>query len=172
MSNRKAFTARLISMLSLDRVYRVYLTDGAVFFIRIGGQGGFARGIAAQFGALGALFLRATQKRSQADRMRKLEKLDMTHPSAHLSAHKHNFTVPVSEFEESVLQPPPALGGHGQHHGRWVFKLRGQKPMTLQLETLEEMQAAYEILPNFLGGRHKTRVVWHAGKSMFIKGAA
>src|SRR5689334_7971719 len=41
------FDARLISTFTFDRVYRIYIKDQTLYFIRIGGQAGFSQGLAA-----------------------------------------------------------------------------------------------------------------------------
>ena len=73
MSN--AFNARYISNLSLDRLYRVYIERGEMFFIRIGGQAGVAVGVAAQFGVVGALVLKSLKKRGDEKLALKISEL-------------------------------------------------------------------------------------------------
>lgn len=165
-----AFNARFTSTFTPDRLYRVYLERGEVFFIRIGGQGGGGRALAHQFGLLGGLVWKLIQKRVEAKFQARVARVDMRHPSMQIRAHKHNLRVAAPEFESSTLEPPKAVAGHGEHYGRWLAKLRGRKPMTLQLETLEDMQRAVDLLPRFLP-QHSNSVVWNAAKNRFDKRA-
>lgn len=161
----KAFNGHYLSALTPDRIYRVYPTRDEVFFIRVGGQPlgtPDARG-------LEGLLLRWLWERAQAKLSERCQKLDAEHPSLHLKAHKHNFRATAADFEESRLDPAKTLGGHGPHYGRWVFKLRDKKPMTLQLETLTEMQMAYQTLGECVGPEHEVNVEWSPAKGAFVK---
>ena len=169
MSN--AFNARYISNLSLDRLYRVYVERGEMFFIKIGGQAGVAVGVAAQFGVVGAMVLRSLKKRGDEKLALKISEQDRQHPSAHLSAHKHNFQTASTAVEHSSLEPPATIGAHGEHFGRWKLKLRDAKEMLFQFESLDDMRAAHALLP-FLGSAHVTNVVWDTAKNRFAKRVA
>jgi hypothetical protein len=103
----------VISTFSPDRLYRVTIERGEVYFIRIGGQSGVAVGVASQFGVFGALFPHMLKKRT--DR-----------------------------------------------------KLAG-KEMSFQFETVDDMRAAYDLLPA-LGGVHLSDVVYDAARNRFAKG--
>lgn len=162
-----AFNGRLISAVSVDRLYRVLFDHGEVFFIQIGSQS-MGQIFAASFGLLGALIYAPFQRKAQAKLAARIRDLDMQPPSMSLAVGKHNFSAAVSDFESSALQAAPALGQHGPHLGRWVIQLRGQKPMTLQLETEDDMQRAFEILPAAIGA-HVNQVAWDAVKSKFVK---
>jgi len=163
-----AFNARFTSTFTPDRLYRVYLERGEAFFIRIGGQGGGGRALAHQFGLLGGLVWNLIKKRVEAKFRARLAAVDMRHPSMQVRAHKHNFRAAAPEFESSTLEPATTIASHGEHFGRWLVKLRGRKPMTLQLETLADMQRAVDLLPRFLP-RHSSNVVWNAAKNRFDK---
>ncbi|HKY32463.1 MAG TPA: hypothetical protein VJV23_08010 [Candidatus Polarisedimenticolia bacterium] len=166
-----AFHARFISTWTPDRLYRVYIDRGEIFFIRVGGQAGFAEGAALQLGLLGGFILRAIRRRNAARRAARAEELDRQHPSAHLSAHKHNIHAAVSAVESSSLEPPAALGAHGEHFGRWKLTLRGSKPMLLQLETIEDMTAAHQALAG-LGAAHVSKVAYDPASGRFAKAPA
>jgi len=154
-----AFNARLVSIWTPDRLYRVYIVRGEMFLIRIGGQGGFAQGVASQFGLLGAYLLKAHNRRSAAKLAARVAELDRLAPSVHLSTHKHNLHVMASSVERSALEPAPVIGAHGEHCGRWRLKVRDAGERLFQLETPEDMMAAHELLPT-LGCPHVSKVVW------------
>lgn len=162
-----AFNGRLLSALSPDRLYRVFFTPGEVFFIQIGGQS-IGPIIAAQFGFLGQSIYLPIQEKARAKLEAKVRELDAQPPSAHLAASKHNFSAVISDIEKSTLQAAATFGQHGPHFGRWVLQLRGRKPMTLQLETADDMQRALETLPLAIG-IHENQVAWDATKGKFTK---
>lgn len=162
-----AFNARFTSTFSLDRLYRVYLERGEVYFIRIGGQGG-GPALAAQFGLLGGLVWNLVKKRVEAKFRARVALVDRRHPSVELRSHKHNFRAATPEFETSVLEPAAVVAGHGPHVGRWIVKLRGRKKITLQLETVEDMTLAVDLLPRFLP-QHSNHVAWNPQKETFEK---
>ncbi len=162
-----AFNATLISTFTSDRFYRVYFGRGEVFFIQIGGQS-FGQIVASSFGALGALIYAPIQRQAQAKLAARIRDLDMQPPDLSLAAGKHNFRALVADVESSTLQAPPALRQHGPHLGRWVLQLRGQKPLTLQLETQDDMRRAFETLPAAIGA-HVNQVAWDAARNKFVK---
>ena len=167
----RAFNATLVSTFSPDRLYRIYVDRGEVFFIRIGGQNVVATALASHLGLLGIFIRRALKKRADAKLAMTIAELDRQHPSSHLAAHKHNLHTPTTAIETSVLEPAAVMGAHGNHVGRWRLKLRESKEMLFQLETLEEMKAAHALLPT-IGGLHVTNVVWDPAKEKFTKAAA
>ena len=160
-----AFNCKLISTFSADRVYRVFLVPEGTFFIQIGGQN-LGQAMAMHFGLLGGLVYSAIEKRSRAKLEQKIQKLDLVHPSAHLGSGTHNFHAMNSDVEISILQPRARYRGHGPHSGRWIFKVRGQKEMTLELETPGDMQKAYDLLPAAIAV-HANKVVWNPSRSTF-----
>ncbi len=164
----KAFNGHYLSALTPDRIYRVYPTRDEVFFIRVGGQPLVPAGTTTFSGLVG-LLLQGLWKRAQVKMKERCQKLDAEHPSLHLKAHKHSFRATAADFEESRLDSPKTLGGHGPHYGRWVFKLRDKKSMTLQLESLSEMQMAYQTLGESVGSVHQLNVEWSPSKGAFVK---
>lgn len=169
MSAIAPFSARLISTWSLDRLYRVYPTKEYLFFIRIGGQGAVARAAAVQFGILGGMILGYFEKRASARLADGLRDLDAQDPHALIGRHKHDFRVGLVEVESSRIGPAARVGTHGPHVGRWVLTPRGRKPITLQLEKVEDMKAAIDGVAAVAGPRHQNVVVWNADSGRFVK---
>ncbi len=167
----RAFNARYLSAFTPDRVYRVYLSRGETFFIRIGGQP-WSQDIASAFGLLGPLMLEPMLRRAAAKLRERCSQLDAQDPGLHLKAHKHNFRAAVSDFEQSSLNPASGFASHGQHYGRWDFQVRGRRSMTLQFDTLSDMQAAYQMLGDTLGPVHQVNVDWSPSQDRFVKRAS
>ncbi len=169
MSN--AFNARFVSAFTPDRLYRVYVDRGEIFCIRIGGQGGLAEAVALHLGLLGALAMKSLKERSEEKVAARAADVDQKHPSTQLAAHKHNFHAASGALESSSLEPAAAIRAHGEHVGRWRLKFRDKKEMVFQLETLEEMRTAYQLLPS-LGSVHVNHVVYDALSKKFAKAPA
>ena len=162
-----AFNGRLVSALSADRLYRVRIDRGEILFIQIGGQE-IGQAIALQFGLLGALIYAPIKRKAQAKLEARIRDLDAQPSSTNLATGDHDFRATASDFESSALQAAPAIGGHGKHFGRWVLRLRGQKPMTLQVESEDDMRRALEALPLAIA-THVNQVAWDATKRKFAK---
>lgn len=167
--DRINFNARMLNTWTPDRLYRVYLMRDELFFIRIGGQRLMSDAVAVQFGLLGAAIAKATGKRTENKMAAKLAELDQIPPSLLLSRHKHNFRALRSEVVETNLNPPSTFASHGEHYGRWKITLRNQKPMTLQLEQLADMQTALQALPHFFGPLLDVTVRFDLSKQRYVK---
>jgi len=164
-----AFNARFVSNFTPDRLYRVTVERGEIYFIKVGGQGGLSLGVTSQFGILGVFIQRLLDRRREEKLAARVDGVDRMHPSSQLSAHKHNLHAAATSIETSSLEPPAKIPGHGPHVGRWKLKLRDGKPMLFQLETFDEMRTAHELLPT-LGTSHRTNVVYDANKMKFVPG--
>jgi len=161
-----AFNARATFTWSGDRMYRVYLTNDALYFIRIGGQGGMDVAVAAGFGALGGAALSLMRKRGQTKEEERRAAIDAQGPQALLDAHKHNFRLFPSDVRESSIEPAAAPGWHGPHSGRWLVTT-GEQKLSLQFETPEDMVVALAHLPRLLGDRLRVNVAWSEKKGRF-----
>jgi hypothetical protein len=168
MATPNAFNARATFALSADRLYRVYVKEGALYFIRIGGQGGLEMALVGGFGLLGGLAARAIKRRTDKGTKRKLLEMDQRPPQELLQVHKHNFRLYSNEVLESVIDPPAGFAGHGPHVGRWqVTRVPDGKKTSLQFEQLEDMRTALALLPPLLGARLEVNVQWNEGKKRF-----
>jgi hypothetical protein len=146
-----AFNARSVSTFGLDRLYRVYLRQGELFFIKIGGQGGAGAAVAMQFGLLGALAQSWLSERSARSLKQKLDQFDRLDPRSLLGRDKNNFRLVPAEVVESSLEPAAKLQMHGAHVGIWKLHLRNRTTYTLQFEEKGEMDRALAVLPTLLG---------------------
>ncbi len=160
-----AFNIRNVRAISADRKYRVYFRSGEFFFVRIGGQNMDA--IAMQFGLLGGLI--AAWYRGGEMSPDKLENLDTTTPKELLALHKHNFSLPVSDFVESEIEPPPLLPQHGPCAGRWTVRLSDGSKWLFEFEDLEQIEAALRYLPPLLGETIRVGVQWDEKKCRYRK---
>jgi hypothetical protein len=162
-----AFNARAIFTWSADRVYRVYVRDDALYFIRIGGQN-LGTAVAAQFGLVGALVGQAVQKRTEAKRQATTAAQDQQDAQDLLSRHKDNFRIVSGEALASSVEPPTNPAGHGVHLARWLLTLPDKK-LTLQLEQRADVEAVLAHLPRFFGDKLNVNVRWDEGKKRYQK---
>jgi hypothetical protein len=146
------FNARATFAWKRDRLYRVYILEEALYFIRIGGQGGVGEAAAGSLGLLGAGALHVFRQRGKKKQAERLAVQDQRHPEQYLSAHKHNFRLRSTEVTGSSIEPPALFGSHGTQFGRWLIAWAGGK-MSLQFEQLEDMRTAVAHLPALLGPR-------------------
>ena len=168
MATANAFNARATFTIRMDRLYRVYVQDGALYFIRIGGQGGLELALVGGFGLLGGLAAGAIRRRTGGGQKRKVLETDRQRPEDLLPAHKENFRLYCSEVLESVIEPPAAFVSHGVHVGRWqITRAPDGKKTSLQFEQLEDMRTALALLPPLLGVKLKVNVQWNEGKKRF-----
>jgi hypothetical protein len=63
------------------------------------------------------------------------------------------------------------IGAHREHFGRWRLTFREGKRMLFQLETIEDMRMAYQLLPS-LGTVHVNNVVYDSLGERFVKAPA
>ena len=168
ISNAAAFNARATFTWTSDRLYRIYVTDGKLFFVRIGGQGGMEMAVAGSFGMLGALFLHAAKSRSDRKQQSQLTVLDQQHPQELLCAHKHSFSLAPGDVVSSSIEPA-SVAMHGLHVGSWILSLLDGQKWTLQFEDLDDMRVALELLPPLLGSRLQVNAQWNEQKKRFEK---
>ena len=167
MSMQVPFNVRSLFTWKSDRLYRVYHSSGNLYFIRIGGQGGWEHGFHAHPIAtvIGGLVLGLLKRRTEA----KLDQLDHTDPMELVRNHKDSFSLSPSEASETSIEPRAGLGSHGMQFGRWLLSdYRGAK-WCFQFETLEDMQWALHILPGFFGEKLVVNVQWDPKRTQFVR---
>jgi len=162
-----AFNARAIFTWSADRVYRVYVQDDALYFIRIGGQG-LGTALGAGFGMVGALVGQTLEERAAVKRGAKLAAQDVEGPQSLLDRHKDNFRVLPGDAQSSSIEPPATFPGHGPQVGRWLLALRDKK-LTLEFPEMVDMEVALAHLPRFFGERLQVNVRWDEHKKRYQK---
>jgi hypothetical protein len=162
-----AFNARAVFAFSADRLYRVYVRDDALYFIRTGGQD-VSKAVTAQFGLAGALVGHALQKRADGKRQAKTAAQDQQDAQDLLAKHKDNFRLVSGDVLATSIEPPAGPAGHGPHITRWLLTLPDKK-WTLQLEQKPDVELALAHLPRFFGDRLKVNVRWDEGKKKYVK---
>lgn len=165
-----AFNARTLAQIfAADRLFRVYLAPGGMFFIRIGGPRHDQ--LAVHFGLVGWIISNMTMKHRQRAADERAADLDQASLRDRLEDHKDNFREPYSEIVSSVIQTGTSFltGMSGQHAGRWTLEFENRKTMRLQFDTIDDMRIAVQELPKVLGDAHINRVEWNAKKQKYVK---
>jgi hypothetical protein len=165
-----AFNVRATYAWKPDRLYRVYVRSGQLYFIRIGGQNwALAQALEMQLGPLGDALGRSVRNRSDEKMRKRIEEADRIPPEIRVRDHAHNLRIGVEDILECEIIEPGRLASHGQRYGRWNIGLRAGKRMKLQFEVLEDMQCALDLLPAQLGDRLSVRVHWDDLLGRFVK---
>ena len=145
------FNARFVSLMSLDRLYRVCFRDSELYFIRIGGQGGVYETLPHVLGPLGGFVGGFLRKRAAESEAAISAEVDESHPVLYMRKHKHNFKLNPASIKASSIRPPAAFSLHGAQIGRWKLLLRDGKNMNFQFESVDDMDLALLSLPAVLG---------------------
>lgn len=167
-----AFNTRAVYTWKPDRLYRVYISSGQLYFIRIGGQGyALAQALELQLGPFGQMLGRSVQRRSDEKLRKRVEETDRIPPEIRVREHAHNLRVGVEQIADSAILPPGRMASHGPRFGRWNIGLRDGFEIKLQFEGLGEMQRALELLPPLLGNRLVVDVQWDELLGQYVKRA-
>lgn len=169
MKADRAFSARAISTFGLDRLYRVYLSGNQLAFIKIGGQGGVAQGIAAPFGFLGGLLFGWWQKRSRQKLEQRLAVEDRQNLRDLLARDGSNFVLDRGQVVRATIEAAWPMGFHGPQHGIWKFEETNGTKHTLQFEDPAEMREALAILPGLLGPALSVKAEWNEKAGRYTK---
>lgn len=151
-----------------DRLYRVYLDDDTLYFIRIGGQFAYAKvqpnpGLGLVGAIPGALAI--------AERILPPEEIaafDQTPPRQLLGEHEHNMAVPLEAVASASIVPRRVLSGHGTHWGRWLLTLTDNAKWTFQFMKPDDMEVGIGVLPQVLGERLQVKVRWDEARNKFV----
>jgi hypothetical protein len=154
--------AKLVSTFTLDRVYRIYIKDQTLYFIRIGGQGGVSQGLAAGGaggggiigGIIGGL-LAGWWRSREAQKLQAQTAADLlSHPKDLLSRHRHNFQLSPAEVDFAAIEEPSG-SSHGFNFARLIFRLKNNRKLRMQIEEAEYVDVAIQTLPELLGPKMK-----------------
>src|SRR5262245_31929112 len=104
-----SFNARACYTVAADRIYRIELHDGSLYFLRTGGQFDVDRGVPGA-GALPVMLLAAGEALLRAHKEEELIARDpSSNPEALLSIHPHNFKLGVGDIKRAALLPKKSL---------------------------------------------------------------
>ncbi|MCK6558841.1 hypothetical protein HUU39_01600 [candidate division KSB1 bacterium] len=174
MEDQLAFNARAVFTWRSDRLYRVHLSGNELFFIRLGGQGGWREGaLGGMHGQpLGLLLLPVVwllDRWAQKKREAKMARSDARPPQLQVREHIHNFRLAASDVVAASLEPPARLQLHGYHVGRWRLVTAGGQKFNFQFETLADMQWAQAILSRVLADRLQISVRWDPRRGRSVR---
>lgn len=141
----RSFSVTAVYTFSRDQLYRVFVEDGNLYFIRMAGQLGI---------------------HSVSHGM--VEALDEQSPRELVGKSKHEMTIAIEDVSSSSLDPPAAFGGHGVHAGVWRLAANGKK-WKFQIPDVDEMKRASVTLPAALGSTLEITAYWNEEKQKFTK---
>lgn len=158
-----AFNAKRVSKSGWCRLFRIYVSDGQVYFIRVGGhlasewemQKPSLHTIyhAGWLGILGELLLR---KIVRGRAQRRMAAADQDGPEMALSRHRRSFKCRFSDFERALFDTR-ILNSRVGGNGRWTFSTQDQGKQDFRLMTILDRKIAMDTLPKSLGDRLQVR---------------
>jgi hypothetical protein len=165
------FRARSVHTFAADRIYRVEIYNGAICFLRIGGQFNVDRGPDISMDSLpayailgaGELLFRKHRREELIARNPALRPEDL------LEIHPHNFKIAPAAVLEAVLLPRRWYAFLRAHHGRLALTLVDETTWEFHFERLDDMRQAYAHLGAVLGGRFRAEVAWDEKKQRFVR---
>jgi hypothetical protein len=164
-----AFNARVIPrVLTTEKLFRVYLAPGGLFFSRIGGPR--IDPVAIHFGLVGLLIASLMAKGRDRKAEEKAAELDQLSLRDRLEDHGDNFREAFTDVAASRIDPPASfLNSTGKHYGRWVLEFQERKSLIMQFDSLDDMHIAFDELPKVLGDKHLNKVEWNDTKQKYVK---
>jgi TonB family protein len=148
-----AFNVRAIFKFKPDRLYRVYVDDSHLTFVRIGGQSyGLVFALETQLGAIGRYLARSIRAGEDEKAARASLEADAFGPTAHLQGHRHNFQIPLGSISSATIRKPKSLA-HGFALALWTISYVPTGPERFQFESGPDLDRALTSLPGALGSR-------------------
>ena len=150
-----SFEARQGNTWTADVRYQIFATPDRLVAVRTGGQfaGQSRQLLAHQLGLIGVLvhklFLEKREARRKTEQAKALELCTM---SDLLARHPKNFEVPLHAVKRARIDRV-RFSFHGPAKARLVLEPQNQKPLTLLLQSEEQLDACRTLLADVLDGR-------------------
>ncbi len=150
-----SFDVRQGNTWSSDVSYRIFVGPDRAVAVRTGGQfsGQSRQLLAHQLGLIGVLvhkvFLEKREARAKAEQAKALESLTM---SDLLAGHPKNFELPFHALKRARIDRQ-RFSLHGAAVARLVIEPQNRKPLTLLLQSKEQLEACRTLLAAVLDGR-------------------
>lgn len=174
MNDSVSFNARALFTVAADRIYRVEMRNGMMYFLRIGGQfdldrGKIAPGVPGKAPAV--MILAVGEALFRTHKAEELIARDPTKdPDELVGIHPHNFKLAPSDIKQVTLLPKKwLLSFFRPHFGRLVIEQVDGKSQEYHLERLEDLQIAYKHLQVLLGDKVQARIRWDDQQRCFVK---
>jgi hypothetical protein len=173
MISSVSFNARACFTIAPDRIYRIELHKGAIYFLRTGGQFDLDRGLTQARGLEGIAAVLVLATGEALLRNHKKEELIArdpgTDPEALLGIHPHNSKLVPSDIARASLLPKKWFLALFRHHfGRLLLEPVHGERREYHFETLADVQTAYACLPPLLGDKLDMRIHWDENGSRFL----
>jgi hypothetical protein len=166
------FNARSVHTMVPDRIYRVELRGGSLYFLRVGGQFDLDRERIIVPEHVPAVFLLAVgealfRKRKQEELIARDANQD---PEELLRIHPHNFKLTPADIRRATFLPKKwFLALFRRHFGCLVLELADGQRLEFHFEQPEDLRTAFEHLGGLLGGLLQREIVWDPEKGRFVR---
>ena len=170
MTDSISFNARACCTTATDRIYRVELRNGFLYFLRIGGQFDLDRGIHQPAGAAGVLLLAAGEALLRKHKKEEMVARDPNRdPEELLGIHPHNFKLGSANIASATLLPKKGfLALFRPHFGRLIIEQIDGNRQEFHFERLDDLRKAFEHLPALLGDKLDSRIHWDKNQGRFL----
>jgi hypothetical protein len=167
LDDMNAFNARTHVGLKGDMLFRIYLTDQQLYFIKVGGSNTQGQMIAIQFGLLGALSAYYLNKRNKKKTQQKLNSVAGVSPEQLLAQDKVNTVAPLDAFSELALNAGSFW--NSARYGTWTFRDAKGKKRVYRFDDGDNFEAAAQRLGVTFGERLEVKGRWDASRKRVVR---
>lgn len=174
MSDSTNFVARSVHVIASDRIYRVDLRNGSLYFLRIGGQFNVDRGLGQppMPGKAAAVMILSAgeglfRKHKEVELLARDSSQD---PEDLLRIHPHNFKLLPGDIRKASFLPKKwFLSLFRPHYGRLILELQDGNRREFHFENAEDIQTALTCLPGLLVDRIDCKIAWDQESQKVVK---
>ena len=167
LNDMSAFNVRVVQTWRGDNLFRCYVVDDSLYFIRVGGSKQRNAAVGAQFGLVGALIIYFKKKRDAKKQQETLNTIAGADPRELIASHKYNFVLPTADVSGALLRPPAWLGGDAK--ARLTFTLATGKKRQCSFDDVDNAQLAIAQLGAALGSKLDVQASYDEKKKKFRK---
>ena len=170
ISGQAAFNVKVVSPLSAEGSYRVFVQSGDLFFIQIeSGSNQILNALVpllGPFGGLANLFGWLFSRRKVNDFNERLQSDD---PENLLRDSEKNFRLHLAEIRQAVIEPAAASSFSGKEVGRADLTIRQGERWKLAFATRADMDAVWQLLASGSFSPLQADVEWNVEKQQYQK---
>ena len=161
------FNARTAIMWKGDFIFRIYMANDRLFFIKLGTSKRGRQQMAGQFGLIGALVAWLSSKSAEKKQQQKMYDYANMKPAELLPKDKANHVMLLGEITDPTLEGPSFWSSN--KFGAFTFKNAKGKKKIYSFEDGENFQHAEQKLPQIFGAKLHVKARWDPNKRKVVK---
>ena len=161
------FNARTAIMWKGDFLFRIYLANDRLFFIKLGTSKRGHQQMAGQFGLIGWIIAHFSSKSAAKKQQQKMYDYANMKPAELLPKDKANHVMLLTEISEPTLEGRSFLSSN--KFGAFSFKNAKGKKKVYSFEDGENFQLAEQKLPQIFGEKLNVKGQWDRNKRKVVK---